>query len=126
MELNMVDIRKRLTAQWKDAVNFVLGLWLIASPWALNFVADPAPTWNAWAVGIVITVAAFAALIAFNKWEEWVEAALGFWLVVSPYLLGFAMQMYPTWNQAVVGIIVAALAIWSAMVAPETTGRAMR
>lgn len=122
----MVDIGKRLTAQWKDAVNLVLGLWLIVSPWALGFVTDQTPTWNAWAVGVVIAVAALAALIAFNRWEEWAEAALGAWLIVSPYLLGFATQMNATWNQVIVGIIVGGLAIWSAMDTPETTGRAMR
>jgi SPW repeat len=122
----MVDIGNRLTIQWKDAVNFVLGLWLIVSPWALGFVADQTPTWNAWVVGVVIAVAALAALIAFNKWEEWVEAVLGAWLIVSPYLLGFSAQMNGTWNQVIVGIIVGGLAIWSALVTPETTGRAMR
>ena len=121
----MVDIGKRLTVQWKDAVNFVLGLWLIVSPWALGFAAEPAPAWNAWAVGVIIAVAAAAALIAFHKWEEWVEAALGLWLIVSPYLLGFATQMSPTWNSVIVGIIVAALAVWAAM-GPETAGRLMR
>ena len=122
----MDDIGKRLTTQWKDAVNLVLGLWLIVSPWALGFVTDRTPTWNAWAVGVVIAVAALAALIAFNKWEEWVEIALGAWLIVSPYLLGFTMQMHTTWNQVIIGIIVGGLAIWSAMVTPETTGRVMR
>jgi hypothetical protein len=125
MESVMVDIGKRLTVQWKDAVNFVLGLWLIASPFALGFAADQIPAWNAWAIGVVLAVAALAALIAFNKWEEWVEAALGLWLIVSPYLLGFATQMNATWNCVIVGIIVAALAIWSA-VGAETAGRVMR
>lgn len=122
----MVDIGKRLTVQWKDAVNIVLGLWLIASPWALGFVTDPAPTWNAWAVGVIIAVAAFAAMVAFNKWEEWAEVALGAWLIVSPYLLGFEMAMTPTINQAAVGVIVAGLAIWSVMATTGTAGRLMR
>lgn len=122
----MVDLAKRLTVQWKDAVNLVLGLWLIASPWALGFMTDQMPTWNAWAVGVVIAVAALAALVAFNKWEEWGEAALGGWLIVSPYLLGFSTQMNATVNQAIVGIIVAGLAIWSAMATPGAAGRITR
>jgi len=122
----MVDIGKRLTDQWKDAVNLVLGLWLIVSPWALGFAADKTPTWNAWVVGVVIAVAALAALIAFNKWEEWVEAALGAWLIVSPYLLGFTAQTHATWNQVIVGVIVGGLAIWSAMATSDTAGRMMR
>jgi hypothetical protein len=122
----MIDIGKRLTTQWKDAVNLVLGLWLIVSPGVLGFATEPTPIWNAWVVGVVIAVAALAALIAFNQWEEWVEVALGAWLIISPYLLGFSAQTNATWNQVIVGIIVGGLAVWSAMVAPETTGRTMR
>jgi hypothetical protein len=125
MELVMVDIGKRLTVQWKDAVNLVLGLWLIASPWALGFATEQAPMWNASVVGVIIAVAALAALIAFHKWEEWVEAAFGLWLIVSPYLLGFAVQTNATWNHVLVGIIVAGLAIWSA-VKPAAAGRLIR
>ncbi len=122
----MMNIGKKLTAQWKDTVNLVLGLWLLASPWALGFVTEQAPTRNAWVVGVVIAVAALAALVAFNKWEEWVEAALGAWLIISPYLLGFTPQMNATLNQAIVGIIVAGLAVWSVMVTPDTAGRMTR
>jgi hypothetical protein len=111
--LTMMDIRKRLAAQWKDAVNLVLGLWLIVSPWALSFAADGRPMWNASVIGLVIAVAALAALISFHKWEEWIEAALGLWLIISPYILGFTTQMNATVNQVIVGIIVAALAIWT-------------
>lgn len=120
----MVNIGKRLTVQWKDVVNLVLGLWLVVSPWALNFRLIEPPTWNAWTVGMVIAVAAAAALIAFNKWEEWVEAALGAWLIVSPFLLGFSMERNATWNQIIVGFLVGALAIWSAM-EPRTAHRVM-
>jgi hypothetical protein len=123
--LTMVDIRKRLTAQWKDAAIFVLGLWLIISPWALNFAVDRTPMWNASAVGLIIAVAALAALISFHRWEEWVEAALGLWLIVSPYLLGFAAQINATVNHVIVGIIVAALAVWT-VAASKTADRAMR
>lgn len=120
----MMDTRKRLMAQWKDVVNLVLGLWLIVSPWALTFAADRRPMWNASVIGLIIAVAALAALISFHKWEEWIEALLGLWLIVSPYLLGFTTQMNATVNQVIVGIIVAALAVWSASAA-ETAHRAM-
>jgi len=109
----MVDIGKRLTAQWKDAVNVVLGLWLIGSPWTLGFAMDQAPTWNAWAVGVVIAVAALAALVAFNKWEEWAEVALGAWLIVSPWVLGFTGSDAAVLTHVLAGIAAIVLAIWS-------------
>jgi hypothetical protein len=125
LELTMMDIRKRLADQWKDAVNLVLGLWLIVSPWALSFAADRRPMWNATAIGAIIAIAALAALISFRKWEEWIEAVLGLWLIVSPYLLGFTTQMHATVNQVILGIIVAALAVW-ASAGSETAHGAMR
>jgi hypothetical protein len=37
-----------------------------------------------------IIILSLAAMIAYSTWEEWINLALGLWLVVSPYLLGFA------------------------------------
>ena len=122
----MMYIGRKLSDQWKDAVNLVLGLWLIVSPWALGLIGNRAPTWNAWAIGLVIAAAALAALISFKVWEEWVEAALGAWLIVSPFLLGFSALTHALWNQVVVGVVVAALAVWSALAMSGTAGRALR
>jgi predicted ferric reductase len=120
----MSNIKDKLAAQWKDAVNLILGVWLIISPWILGFVTDYTPIWDAWVIGVVIAIAALAALISFNQWEEWVNAVLGVWLVLSPFILGFAHQTYATWNNVVVGVIVAILALWSAMALPETANPA--
>src|SRR5947208_3464003 len=110
----MSNFSDKLAAQWKDAVNLVLGVWLVVSPWALGFVGDYAPTWNTWVVGVIIAIAAIAALVSFNRWEEWVNAVLGVWLALSPLIFGFGSLMYPAWNHVIVGAIVAILAIWSA------------
>jgi hypothetical protein len=121
----MMDTRNKLASQWKDVINLVLGLWLIISPWALSFSADRRPMWNALIIGVIIALAAIAALISFRKWEEWIEAVLGLWLIISPYFLGFTSQMNATVNQVIVGIIVAALAIWT-VAASETPHGVMR
>src|SRR5262249_46501983 len=63
-------------------------------------------------IGVIIAILAIAALVSFRKWEEWIEAVLGLWLIISPYVLGFTTQMNATVDQVIVGIIVAALAIW--------------
>lgn len=115
----MTNLNEKLAAQWKDAVNLLLGLWLVVSPWALNFTSHQTATWNAWGVGAVITLAALAALFAFQKWEEWVNAALAAWLIVSPYILAFGTQANATWNQILVGVLVGVLAIWAAVTTDE-------
>jgi SPW repeat len=62
-----------------------------------------------------------------RRWRDWVMLVLAVWLFVSPWLLGFATGAAPTggaavasagfttaaWNAWVVGIVVAALAIWA-------------
>jgi hypothetical protein len=103
-----------------------LGLWLIASPWALGYAAQQTQAWNAWGIGAVVTIAALAALIAFHKWEEWANAALGAWLIVSPFLLAFGTQAAATWNQIVVGALICILAVWAAMTTTEESGLATK
>jgi hypothetical protein len=115
----MTNLNETLAARWKDAANLLLGLWLIASPWALGYAGTQTQAWNAWGVGAVIAVAALAALIAFQPWEEWVNAALAAWLIVSPFLLGFGTAAYATWNQIGVGVLVGILAVWAATKPPE-------
>ena len=117
----MTKLNETLAAQWKDAANLVLGVWLIAAPWALGYATQQTAAWNAWGVGAVITISALAALIAFQKWEEWVNAALAAWLIVSPFILAFGTQTTVTWNQVAVGVLVGILAVWAAMTT-ETDG----
>ncbi|HZP98192.1 MAG TPA: SPW repeat protein [Reyranella sp.] len=114
----MTDIAKKLNDQWQDTANLVLGIWLLISPWLLGYAAESKPAWNAHTVGVIVAVAAVAALIAFQKWEEWVNVALAAWLIVSPYLLGFASLQVALWNQFVVGVLVGLLAIWAAVTLP--------
>ena len=112
----------KLTTHWKDVCNLILGVWLAVSPWVLPLAAESTPAWNAHIVGVVVAVAAIATLIAFHKWEEWVNAALGAWLIVSPYLLGFATLRDALWNQIIVGVLIGGLAIWAAVTTAESGG----
>ncbi|GBD42208.1 hypothetical protein HRbin39_01597 [bacterium HR39] len=84
------------------------------SPWLFAYAGQTAAAWNAWVVGVVVLVAAVAALTRFHEWEEWVNAILGLWLVISPWITGYAAITAAVWNHVIVGILVAALAIWSA------------
>ncbi|HEY7166070.1 MAG TPA: SPW repeat protein [Candidatus Binatia bacterium] len=37
-------------------INFILGLWLIVAPFALNFRTDTTAMWNSVVIGIVVAV----------------------------------------------------------------------
>lgn len=116
----MTTWNEKLTSQWKDAGNLVLGIWLVVSPWALAYAGEATAAWNACIVGVIIAVAAFAALIAFQKWEEWVNAGLAAWLIVSPFILGFSALTTALWNQIIVGLLVGCLAIWAAVATSDS------
>jgi hypothetical protein len=118
----MTKFWNTVVRQWQDSANFVLGIWLIVSPWALGYVTETYWAWNAVVVGVIIAVAAISTLVAFHQWEEWVNAALGAWLMVSAWILGIA-EPSARWNQIVVGVLVGALAIWSASIEHEPPRR---
>jgi len=98
---------------WQDPVNLVLGLWMLVSPWVLGHQAETNPTWNAVILGILIAAAVLFALFRVMAWEEWVSVAFGIWLVISPWLLGFSALVAAMWNAVIVGVVVAALALWA-------------
>jgi SPW repeat len=105
---------------WRDWANFLLGLWVFGSPWLLeHLMVKEMPgggilgMWNVWLVGLGVSIIATVALYAFNAWEEWVNLALGAWLLVSPWALGFSKSRALMWNAVIFGALVLVLASWA-------------
>jgi hypothetical protein len=97
--------------QWEDWTSWVLGLWLLLSPWTLFFDNEPLAMENALAVGALIIIAEIVELSIFRDWEEWINVVLGAWLAISPWALGIANGS-ARWNFLIVGILVLALALY--------------
>ncbi len=97
--------------QWEDWTSWLLGLWLLLSPWALFFDHERIAVENALAVGALIIVAEIVELSTFRDWEEWINVALGVWLAASPWVLGIASAA-ARWNFVIVGALVVALALY--------------
>jgi hypothetical protein len=97
----------------QDWINLVLAVLLFISPWIMGYVADTMPAWNAWVVGIVLAILSIATLSAFAEWEEWINLVLGVWLVISPWVLGFAADTNAMWTQLVLGVLVVLAAAWA-------------
>jgi len=97
---------------WQDPVNAIVGVWLILSPWALSFQSDLSAMANAVIVGLLLIAAALGAIFVPRAWEEWTETALGAWLAVSPWVLGFSTLQTATGSAVLSGIVVMALALW--------------
>jgi len=98
---------------WQDPVNAVLGVCLVLLPWVAGFSADLTPTGNAVIVGLALVGAALGAMLVPRAWEEWTEALLGLWLIVSPWALGFSTHVDARRSAVVAGIVVAVLALWT-------------
>jgi len=102
-------------SNWQDGINLIVGCWLFISPWVLGFAGQPAPAWNAWIFGAVVALVSLAALSRFTPWEEWLNVALGVWLLISPWVLGFAATAPLMWNFVIIGIVVGVLALWEGL-----------
>jgi SPW repeat len=72
-----------------DLYNLLLAVVLFTSPWFFAH-ASRAAGLDLRLSAAAIMILSIAAMTAFSTWEEWINLALGLWLVVSPYLLGFA------------------------------------
>jgi hypothetical protein len=107
----MADANLSLPKQWQDWASWVLGIWLLISPWALQFGLDETATRNAVIVGFLIILTEVVELSVFRDWEEWINVVLGAWLLISPWVLGVA-QPSATANFVIVGFLVLALALY--------------
>jgi hypothetical protein len=104
----------------RDLLITVLGLWLMISPRVLHFAVGHADAvWNTWLLGaaiILITAVSRYLMDARSPWEDLACAALGFWLMGAPWVLGFAAQVTERSNSIIVGFFVAVLALWATVV----------
>ncbi|KQV85494.1 SPW repeat protein [Rhizobacter sp. Root1221] len=98
---------------WQDPVNALIGLGLFLSPWLFDFSNQSTAAANAALVGIVLMAVAIGATVVPRAWEEWTEVALGLWLVVSPWVLGFADRMDIMRMTVGAGVVVLVLAAWT-------------
>lgn len=98
---------------WQDVVNALLGVCLILSPWALGYDGMTMAMSNAVVIGLALIAAALGAIFVPRAWEEWTEGILGVWMLISPWMLDFAMFREAMLTAVVIGIAVAALALWT-------------
>jgi hypothetical protein len=72
-----------------DVYSLALGVILLTAPWLFSFAREPARA-DDWVTSLLVIAVAGAAVLAYAEWEEWAGMILGLWVMVSPWLLGFA------------------------------------
>ncbi len=98
---------------WQDPVNAALGAALLLSPWAAGYFGETGATTNAVVVGVALIAASLGAMLMPQAWEEWAEAVLGLWMVLSPWVLGFSHRTEAMFVALVVGMVVVMLSLWT-------------
>lgn len=104
-----------------SGLNLLLGIWLIVAPWVLDYSDVTAAVWNQVTVGIVVAVLALARVAAPRQFASlsWVNAVLGAWLVIAPFVLAYegggGAPAAVIWNDVIIGLSILALGVWSAM-----------
>jgi SPW repeat-containing protein len=108
--MRVEETRMAAAGKWRDWTSFTLGLWLAVSPWLAGYAEHEAATANAAFVGLALALASHFEATFDQLATEWLLLAVGLWLVMAPFVLGFTMQRVASTNSICVGALVAVLA----------------
>jgi len=100
-----------MAEKWQGWASFALGLWLAVSPWISGYAEHNAATANAVIVGLVLALGSYFECVACDgEPAEWLNLAVGVWLVCAPFVLEFTQVGVASANSMVVGGFIAVLA----------------
>jgi SPW repeat len=112
-----------ISRRWQAWINYLLGVWLFTSPWALGYLSSSSTaTWNAWVLGVAIIVFAAIGVLLPKVWEQVINIILGVWMVVSAWVLGFDSVRNAESNAVIVGLLVIIFATWAFVLNRQTVG----
>ena len=99
-----------VTSKWQDWASFALGLWLAVSPWIVGYAEHEVATANAIVAGLVLALGSHFECVACDDFPmEWLNLAVGLWLVCAPFTFDFGSRVAMV-NSIAVGGFVAMLA----------------
>ena len=132
--------RNAMQAQprWQDGSILILAGLLFLSPWIFGTATQLSSSWNTWIVGIGFVPFTFRIFAPpprayANKcahegvrtawWQKVLdschlshiakeELVVGGWLLLAPWILGFAANGAAAWTSWIIGLLVVVLAAW--------------
>ncbi|HEY5987580.1 MAG TPA: SPW repeat protein, partial [Streptosporangiaceae bacterium] len=99
--------------RWQNWLAALVGIWVFISPWVLGTTTSAAAAWNAWIIGAAIVIVALAVLATSGYLAEWISVALGIWLFISPWVLGYTGIRDGSWSAWIFGVVSVILALWA-------------
>jgi len=97
-------------------------VWIAVSPWAWGFAGSRSAVANH--VFIVLTFGPLSAMIAVLRPAALATLAGGAWLLISPWVLGYALPHWAWIDEAITGVLLIALTASAAGV--DVAGRLRR
>ncbi len=108
---------------WQDWLIALAGVWILATPWAMEADSGPAAGLTAAlshnALGLAVLVTALSALLAYRPWHELVEMIWGLFVIGTPWLLGFQHSSPWTVSDVVTGVMIMFLSGWKLVGYPQ-------
>ncbi len=109
-----------MTKSWQDWSNYVLGLWVFGSPWFIEHAmigtepgAGTRGMLNSWVIGLAVVALTTLAINGIMKaWSQLGVFALGAWLLLSPWIIGFTATAPLMWNAVICGGLIFVFAGW--------------
>ena len=74
---------------WEDLFSAACGVLIVLSPVLAEGEVSVAVAISAGLVGVIIIMLGLLDLMEHQRWEELLELLCGFWVVVSPLVLGY-------------------------------------
>lgn len=89
-------------------INFLIGVWMIISPFILGYSTNGA-YWSQIITGVIVALASLARMaMPRMAWPSWINGIAGIWLIISPFVIGYNTAA-GYWNSVIFGIILAVL-----------------
>ena len=114
----MATIINRVTPipeiRFSGSTDLLIGLWLVISPFILNYSANGGSEVSDITVGLAILLLGSIRLIESDlrsNWAGWTSAILGIWLIISPFALAYPSNSPAMWNDVVAGIVLLFIAM---------------
>ncbi|MDF2260011.1 SPW repeat protein [Streptantibioticus ferralitis] len=100
-----------------DGLVLLAGLWCAVSAWTVHFsAARPDLAINNLIIGVTVAVIGLGLTMAPDRMAglSWAAAAMGIWLIISPWVVTRAPDTGVIWSNVVVGAVICLLGLVAA------------
>ena len=95
-----------------DMIKLAAAALLFVAPWGLGYAQAGAAAYIAWGTAAMIGAVSLIALVRFAIWQEFVNLALGLWLVLAPLIMNVSHIEMARISYVFAGVFVAVSAAW--------------